>query len=57
MKCIVCDKEISKERLKQKRRILTCGKICSNKYATTSSYKRLQIFREKKERAKQEEVI
>ncbi len=57
MKCVVCDKEISKERLKQKRKIFTCGKVCSNRYATTSSYKRLQMFREKKEKAKQEGVI
>jgi len=57
MRCVVCDKEIPEERLKQKRKIFTCSKKCSNKYATTSSAKRVQVYREKKERAKKEGVI
>ena len=58
MKCVVYDREIPKERLEQKRRILTCSKKCSNKrYATSPSARKLSEFREKKEKAKQEEVI
>ena len=35
--CVECGKEIPKTRLNQKRKILTCSKICSNKRDTTSS--------------------
>jgi len=40
MKCSECGKEIPPYRLKWKRKILTCSKICANKRSAIRSYER-----------------